>query len=68
MVSLLTEDDGRFEGLVVEGAREEGGTGVLGIGRGGVGNNDVLSVLPHARKDILGIDKDSNVSCGRYSV
>lgn len=36
--------------------------GVLGIGRGGVGNNGVLSVRSHARKDILGIDKDLNVS------
>lgn len=53
---------------MVEGGREEGGPGVLGIGRGGVGNNAVLSVLSHARKDILGIDKDLNVSCGRYSV
>lgn len=45
-----------------------GGNGVWGIGKGGVGNNAVLSVLSHARNDILGIDKDLNMSCGRYSV
>lgn len=52
---------------MVEGA-EKGRGGGVGIGRGGVGNNAVLSVPSHARKDILGIDKDLNVSCGRYSV
>lgn len=39
-----------------------------GIERGGVGNNAVLSALSHARKDILGIDRDLNVSCGKYFV
>lgn len=51
--------------------REDGGCsggGDAGIERGGVGNNAVLSALSHAHKDILGIDKDLNVSCGRYSV
>lgn len=40
----------------------KGKDGGVGIGRGGMGNNAVLSVLSHARKDILGIDKDLNVS------
>lgn len=40
---------------------------MLGLEGGGVGNNAVLSALSHAPKDILGIDKDLNVSCGRYS-
>lgn len=47
---------------MAEGSRGEGGMGVLGIGMGGVGNNGVLSVQSHACKDILGIDKDLNVS------
>lgn len=54
-------------GWLAEGKGEEGGRGGAGIGRGGVGNNAVLSALSHAPKDILGIDKDLNVSCGRYS-
>lgn len=51
-----------FRAWMAEGSRGEGGMGVLGIGRGGVGNNGVLSVQSHVCKDILGIDKDLNVS------
>lgn len=47
---------------MAEESRGEGGVRVLGIGRGGVGNNGVLSVRSHACKDILGIDKDLNMS------
>lgn len=55
-------------GLVVEGGQRRGGMLGLEGGGGGVGNNAVLSVPSHGRKDILGIDKDLNVSCWRYSV
>lgn len=53
---------------MVEGGQRRGGMLGLEGGGGGVGNNAVLSVPSHGRKDILGIDKDLNVSCWRYSV
>lgn len=42
--------------------------GCWGIGRAGVGNNAILSVRSDSCKDILGVDKDLNVSRDGYSV